>query len=72
MSTHESSCVVCGKSTYCTQDEHALGCGDGGCYGSDHKIEFCSEECFRKLHGRMKERWPIYCEVIGRDDVESL
>lgn len=63
MATHRVPCVVCGEYAYCSNDTHALGCGEGGCYDPGPKIEFCSEECFRDLHARMQRRWEIYCDL---------
>jgi hypothetical protein len=64
VSTHEWHCVVCGATTYCCNDSHALGCGDGGCHDDDKpKIEFCSLDCALELQRRLVERIAIYHEV---------
>ena len=60
MSTHESRCVVCGKTIYCCSDEHVLGSGRGGCMeNEDLRIEFCSLDCFYELQRRMAERLEV-------------
>jgi len=70
MSTHEYRCIVCDEFTTCSAEEHALGCGDGGCYRQGPLIEFCSLKCFDELIRRMKVRRAIYQENLANDVLE--
>lgn len=71
MSTHYSDCVVCGAQTSCAEDEHVLGCGDGGCYGDGPRIEFCSVACFLELRRRMNDREQVARELGYADWFEE-
>ena len=73
MSTHITQCVVCGKDVYCSQDEHALGCGGSGrldgCGGCENPpyIEFCSVEHALELQRRLTRSITNYYEVTEQE-----
>jgi hypothetical protein len=71
MSTHITKCIVCGKNVFCSQDEHALGCGgshgEGGCQNPPY-IEFCSLEHAAELRRRLDDAIARY-HAVRRSDV---
>jgi hypothetical protein len=68
VSTHETTCVVCGVKAWCYNTAHALGCGgqhgEGGCKNPPY-IEFCSLECALELHRRLTDSIANYHVVSG-------
>lgn len=75
MSTHTTTCVVCGKDCYCHNDTHALGCGGsgdlagaGGCHNPPY-IEFCSLDCALTLQNRLIEAIKNYHHVVSNDAI---
>lgn len=70
MSTHKTSCVVCGCDVYCCNDSHALGAGgeegEGGCF-SPPFIEFCSLEHAEELQRRLVKSIENYKRIVAED-----
>lgn len=68
MPLHKVPCIICGKQVYCTQDEHALGCGgqqgEGGC-DNPPAIEFCSLEHALELQRRVAASIANYQQLHG-------
>jgi len=67
MSTHTTTCVICGAKCYCCNDAHALGCGgdhgEGGCNNPPY-IEFCSLAHALELQRRLVEAIANYHQVV--------
>ena len=70
MSTHKTTCIVCGKECFCSSDTHALGVGGpeghGGCYDEPF-IEFCSLDHALELQKRIQDSINNYHRVIEED-----
>lgn len=60
MASHKAECIICGEETWCHDEEHVLGIGDGCCGDPSGVMEFCSVKCFVEL----KERWEQRKSII--------